>query len=260
MHRKAVIPAWLGGKMYKGKRVSVVIPCHNEEVGIRITVADMPALVDEVVVVDNNCSDTTAEVARALGAHVVKEVRKGYGAAYKAGLNHATGDIIVTMDGDGTYPRSFIPVLLEIMFEEDWDFITCDRTGHREKGAGTFVRILGNSVLNWTMALLYWVRLRDSQSGMWIFKRSILPQFNIVSDGMAFSEELKIEAFTKRHLRCTELPIYYRARIGESKLNVWKDGTYNLLFMFRKRFGLVGRSDARPFSSMGAPVTPDDAR
>lgn len=70
------------------------------------------------------------------------------------------------------------------------------------------------------MTLLFWVHLRDSQSGMWMFKRSILPRFNIVSDGMAFSEELKIEAFTKRDLRCTELPIYYRARIGESKLNV----------------------------------------
>ncbi len=247
--------------MYKGKRVSVVIPCHNEEVGIKITIADMPAQVDEVIVVDNNCNDATAEVARALGARVVKESRKGYGAAYKAGLNQATGDIIVTMDGDGTYPRSFIPVLLEIMFEEDWDFITCDRTGHREKGAGTFVRILGNSILNWTMTLLFWIRLRDSQSGMWMFKRSILPRFNIVSDGMAFSEELKIEAFTKRDLRCTELPIYYRARIGESKLNVWKDGTYNLFFMFRKRFGLAGPADARPFASLAqSAATTDDAK
>lgn len=132
--------------MYKGKRVSVVIPCHNEEIGIRTTLADMPSLVDEVIVVDNNCSDRTADVALDMGARVVIETRKGYGAAYKAGLNQATGDIMVTMDGDGTYPRSFIPVLLEIMLEEDWDFITCDRTGHREKGAGTFVRILGNSI------------------------------------------------------------------------------------------------------------------
>lgn len=225
--------------MYKGKSVSVVIPCHNEEEGIQVTLADMPPLVDEVVVVDNNCSDNTAAVARALGARVVTETRKGYGAAYKAGMNAATGDIIVTMDGDATYPRSFIPVLLEIMLEEDWDFITCDRTGHREKGAGTFVRILGNSVLNWTMTVLFLVRLRDSQSGMWVFKRAILPRLAIVSDGMAFSEELKIEAFTKRDLRCTELPIYYRARVGESKLNVWKDGFYNLFFMVRKRFGLL---------------------
>lgn len=235
--------------MYKGKSVSVVIPCHNEEEGIQATLVDMPPLVDEVVVVDNNCTDNTAAVARSMGARVVAESRKGYGAAYKAGMNAATGDIIVTMDGDATYPRSFIPVLLEIMLEEDWDFITCDRTGHREKGAGTFLRILGNSALNWTMALLFFIRLRDSQTGMWVFKRSILPRLTIVSDGMAFSEELKIEAFTKRDLRCTELPIYYRARVGESKLNVWKDGFYNLFFLFRKRFGLLPLANARPFSA-----------
>jgi dolichol-phosphate hexosyltransferase len=245
--------------VYKGKRISVVIPCHNEEAGIKITVADMPALVDEVVVVDNNCSDATSDVAQAMGARVVHESRKGYGAAYKAGLNSATGDIIVTMDGDGTYPRSFIPVLLEIMLEEDWDFITCDRTGHREKGAGTIIRILGNSILNWAMTLLFWVRLRDSQSGMWMFKRSILPRLSIVSDGMAFSEELKIEAFGKRDLRCTELPIYYRARVGESKLNVWKDGTYNLLFMFKKRLGLAGPANERPFAAL-APNTSDERK
>ena len=75
--------------MYKGKRVSVVIPCHNEEEGIRITLSDMPrALVDEVVVVDNNCSDNTSEVALSLGARVVTETRKGYGAAYKAGSRY----------------------------------------------------------------------------------------------------------------------------------------------------------------------------
>ncbi len=241
--------------MYKGKSISVVIPCHNEEEGIRITLGDMPQMVDEVIVVDNNCSDNTAEVAHSLGAVVVTEERKGYGAAYKAGFKAATGDIIVTMDGDGTYPRSFIPVLLEIMDEEDWDFITCDRTGHREKGAGTFVRILGNTVLNWTMLILFLVRLRDSQTGMWVFKRSILPRFAIVSDGMAFSEELKIEAFTRRDLRCTELPIYYRARIGESKLNVWKDGFYNLFFMFRKRFGLLKSANERPFAALAGKPT-----
>lgn len=236
--------------MYKGKRIGVVIPCHNEEDGIRVTLADMPELVDEVVVVDNNCTDRTAEVAASLGAVIVQERRKGYGAAYKAGLGQSTADVIITMDGDGTYPRSFIPVILEIMFEEDWDFITCDRTGHREKGAGTWLRIMGNSALNWAMFALFFVSLRDSQSGMWVFKRSILPRFTIVSDGMSFSEELKVEAFTARDLRCTELPIYYRARIGESKLNVWKDGFNNLLFLFKKRFGLARGPHARPFAAL----------
>lgn len=236
-----------GGKVYKGQSISVVIPCHNEEEGIAITLADMPPLVDEVVVIDNNCTDRTAEVAARYKALVVCETRKGYGAAYKAGLRKASGDVIIAMDGDATYPRSFITVLLEIMLEEDWDFITCDRTGHREKGAGTLLRILGNSILNWTMFALYFIHLRDSQSGMWVFKRRILPRLNLTSDGMSFSEELKIEAFGKKNLRCTELPIYYRARVGESKLNMWKDGFTNFVFLFRKRIGLVDTANARPF-------------
>jgi len=224
--------------MHKGHTVSVVIPCYNEEDGIRVTLADMPDLVDEVIVVDNNCTDRTAEVAAAMGAKVIVESKPGYGAAYKAGFGAATGDIIITMDGDATYPRSFIPVLLEVMIEEDLDFITCDRTGHKSEEANSFLRVLGNFVLNLAMFVLYFVWLTDSQSGMWVFRRSILPKLRLTSDGMSLSEEIKIEAFRHKDVKAHELPIYYRERIGESKLNLWKDGFANLVFLFKKRFGI----------------------
>jgi glycosyltransferase involved in cell wall biosynthesis len=223
--------------MHRDYTVSVVIPCYNEEEGIQVTLADMPDAVDEVIVVDNNCTDRTAEVAAAMGAKVVCESKPGYGAAYKAGFRAAGGDIIVTMDGDATYPRAFIPVLLDVLIEENLDFISCDRTGHKADEANSFLRVLGNFVLNLTMFGLFFVWLKDSQSGMWVFRRSILPQLELTSDEMAFSEELKIEAFSKRNLRARELPIYYKARIGESKLNLWRDGFANLLFLFRKRLG-----------------------
>ncbi len=221
--------------MYEGHTVSVVIPCYNEEDGIRVTLADMPDLVDEIIVVDNNCTDRTAEVAAAMGAKVVVETEAGYGAAYRAGFRAASGDIIVTMDGDATYPRSFIAVLLDVMLEEDLDFISCDRTGHKAEEANSPLRVLGNFILDVTMFALFFIWLKDSQSGMWIFKRSILSQFNLFSDQMSFSEELKIEAFTKKNLRARELPIYYKARIGESKLRLWRDGFSNLIFLFKKR-------------------------
>jgi len=221
--------------MYKGHTVSVVIPCYNEEDGIRVTLADMPDLVDEVIVVDNNCTDRTAEVATAMGAKVVVEPKSGYGAAYKAGFRAASGDIIVTMDGDATYPRSFIPVLLDVMIEEDLDFISCDRTGYKAEEANSFLRVLGNFVLDLAMFVLFFIWLKDSQSGMWVFKRSLLSQFNLTSDQMSFSEELKIEAFTRKDIKARELPIYYKARIGESKLRLWHDGFSNLIFLFKKR-------------------------
>ncbi|MBM4428739.1 MAG: glycosyltransferase family 2 protein [Chloroflexi bacterium] len=221
--------------MHKDHSISVVIPCYNEEEGIRVTLADMPSVVDEVIVVDNNCSDRTAEVATAMGARVVAEARPGYGAAYKAGFAAATGDVIVCMDGDATYPRGFIPVVVEVLIDEQLDFITCDRTGHKSEEANSFLRVLGNLILNLAVFALYGVRLRDSQSGMWVFRRSILPQLRLTSDGMAFSEELKIEAFRHKNVKAAELPIYYRERVGQSKLNLWKDGFANLAFLFGKR-------------------------
>lgn len=226
--------------MYKGRTVSLVIPCYNEEAGIAITLSDVPSVVDEIVVVDNNSSDRTAEVARSLGAVVVHESKQGYGAAYKRGFRAATGEIIVTMDGDGTYPRSFIPVLLDVLLEEDLDFITTDRTGHKSKGSGTALRVFGNWVLSMALTLLFGRYISDSQSGMWVFKRSILPMLELVSDGMSFSEEIKVEAFINPKIRAQEVPIYYRARVGESKLNVWKDGLRNLLFLLRKRWLTLG--------------------
>jgi len=222
--------------MYKEHTISVVIPCYNEEEGIRVTLADMPSMVDEVIVVDNNCTDRTSEVATAMGAKVVKEPKPGYGAAYKTGFRAASGDIIVAMDGDATYPRGFIPLLSEVLVDEGLDFVTCDRTGHKAEEANSFLRVLGNLILNMAMFALYFVWLKDSQSGMWVFRRAILPKLNLTSDGMALSEELKIEAFRHKELKCRELPIYYRERVGESKLNLWKDGFANLVFLFRKRF------------------------
>ncbi len=226
--------------MHKGHTISVVIPCYNEEEGIRVTLADMPDLVDEVVVVDNNCTDGTAKVAAAMGAKVVAETKPGYGAAYKAGFRAASGDIIVTMDGDGTYPRSFIPILVEVLIDEEIDFITCDRTGHKSEQANSFLRVMGNFILNVAMFALYFLWLSDSQSGMWVFRRAILPKLALTSDSMSFSEELKVEAFRHPEVKAAELPIYYRERIGESKLNLWRDGFANLLFLFRKRFGGSG--------------------
>ncbi len=227
--------------MYKNHRISLVLPCYNEERGLPEVFRDLDLkIVDEVIAVDNNSTDRTAEVARRLGARVIRESTQGYGAAYKTGLRAATGDIIVTMDADGTYPRNFIPILLDVLIDEGFDFITCDRTGHKDKPSNR-LRVLGNDVLNFFILLLFWFRVRDSQSGMWVFRRGVLEHLNLTSDGMAFSEEIKLEAMSKPNLiRAIELPVYYKERHGVSKLHIWRDGFYNLFFLFRKRLGLLG--------------------
>ena len=100
--------------VYKDRRITIVIPCLNEEKGIVEVLSGMPSFVDEVLVVDNDSTDRTAELAGSLGARVIHEKIRGYGRAYKTGLFQAQGDIIVTLDGDHSYPVDAISYLLEV--------------------------------------------------------------------------------------------------------------------------------------------------
>src|SRR6266850_4617657 len=224
--------------MHRDLTISVVIPCYNEEDGIREALGRMPKAVDEFVVVDNNCTDRTAEVATSLGARVVAEKTPGYGAAYKAGMRAATSDLIVTLDGDGTYPPEEIPRLVDQLVDRGWDFLSASRFPLVDPEAMHLTNRLGNGVLTVAAAVLFFKPIRDSQSGMWVFRRSALERLKLTSDGMAFSEEIKLEAVL-RGLRFGEGHIPYGARIGEVKLQKWRDGWNNLAFLVRKRFGAV---------------------
>lgn len=200
----------------------------------------MPAFVDEVVVVDNGSTDRTADVAAAYGAKVIREDVRGYGRAYKRGFSVATGDVIVTLDGDQSYPPDAISYLLEAFLHLEADFLNASRFPVRDRRAMSLKHKLGNLVLSITMSLLFFRWVRDSQSGMWVFRRSILERMKLESDGMAFSEEIKIEALLDPKTRFEELSILYSSRLGEIKLNPWRDGIQNLLFLMKKRFARGG--------------------
>jgi len=225
--------------MHRGLKISVVIPCYNEEDGIRSVIESMPSYVDEIVVVDNNSTDRTGEIARSLGAVVVFQPVKGYGAAYQAGLPAATGDVIATLDGDGTYPADEISILVDALEDRKLDFISGARFPLRNGDAMNFSNKVGNMVLTLTTMVLWFRPLRDSQSGMWVFRRSVLPKLRLTSNGMPLSEEIKIEAIEKLGRRFAEVGIDYRPRIGEVKLQKWRDGWLNLSFLFRKRLNQV---------------------
>jgi len=192
--------------------------------------------VDEVVVVDNNCTDRTAEVARSLGAKVVEQPVAGYGAAYKAGLAAASGDVIITLDGDGSYPPEEIPRLVSTLVDRGWKFLSGCRFPLTDPAAMRLSNRFGNWVLTAATALLFFKPIRDSQSGMWVFTRATLDQLRPTSDGMAFSEEIKLEALLKG-LSFGETHIPYGARVGTIKLRKWRDGFENLTFLVRKRLG-----------------------
>src|SRR6266699_1831929 len=223
--------------MYKGQSITVIIPCLNEEQGIERVLRAMPEFVDEVVVVDNNSTDRTSEVAASLGAKVVREEVRGYGRAYKRGFADATSDIVVTLDGDHSYPVDALSYLLEAFLHLNVDFLNASRFPVRDSRAMSFKNKFGNLVLSAVMSILFFRWVRDSQSGMWVFRRSILKDMRLESDGMSFSEEIKIEALKSSRIRFTEISILYSSRLGEIKLNPWRDGFYNLWFLVRKRFG-----------------------
>lgn len=222
--------------------VSIVIPALNEEAGIGKTIQAIPSRELErmgykvqIVVVDNGSEDKTGEIAKRAGARVVFEPRRGYGRAYKTGFASAAGDIIATADADLTYPVEEIPRLVQLLEKENLDFITTNRFAEMDKDAMSRRNRLGNSVLNLAMRLLFRIDIADSQSGMWVFRKSILDKVILRSDGMPLSEELKLEACYFAKGRWKELPIKYRARVGKIKLRAWRDGLRNLAYLMRKR-------------------------
>jgi glycosyltransferase involved in cell wall biosynthesis len=222
--------------MYKGSRITVVIPCLNEEEGIQKVLKDLPPFVDEVIVVDNNSTDRTAEVARAMSAIVVKETNRGYGRSYKKGFSCATGDIIVTLDGDHSYPVDALSYLLEAFLHCRVGFLSASRFPTLSPDAMSLKHKIGNRILSLAMSALFLHWVNDSQSGMWVFRRDVLSKMKLSSDGMAFSEEIKIEAIRNRHIGFREIFINYSQRVGEKKLQPWRDGLKNLSFLLKKRF------------------------
>lgn len=222
-------------------KISIIIPTINEEKAIGRVICEIPLSLlkkkydVEVLVIDGSSTDNTAKIAQSLGAKVINEERKGYGRAYKTGFEHATGDIIVTVDGDNTYPVSIIFELVEKLEAENLDFITTNRFKYMDKESVRNLHKIGNAILTYVTRTMFSVDIHDSQSGMWIFRKKILDRLSLTSDGMPFSEEIKIEAYTKG-LRCAEIPIRYRTRIGEVKLKSYKDGYKNIKFLLLKKF------------------------
>jgi len=222
--------------VYKDLSITVIIPCLDEEHGIARVLERMPAFVDQVIVVDNGSTDRTAEVAAGFGATVIREGVRGYGRAYKRGFEHATCDVIVTLDGDHSYPVDGVSYLLEAFIHLRADFLSASRFPVQDRRAMSWKHRLGNLILSLTTSILFLKWVRDSQSGMWVFARRILPLMKLESDGMAFSEEIKIEALRHSAIRFREIIINYSTRLGEIKLQPWRDGFRNLAFLFKKRF------------------------
>lgn len=222
--------------MYNDKKVSLIIPCYNEETGITRVLKTKPIFVDEVIVVDNNSTDKTSDVAKKYGATVVHEKKIGYGQAYIAGLPKASGDIIVTLDGDNSYPLFELEKMLLHMEKRHYDFVNGCRYPLIHKNVQPFINKITNYFMSWLIRVLFKINLKDSQSGMMVLKKGILEKIKIQNTGMGFSQEIKIKAFLHPEINCGEVHISYLKRIEKvkfKKIDAVKN-LYSILVLFRE--------------------------
>ncbi|AIU69532.1 dolichol-P-glucose synthetase [Thermococcus eurythermalis] len=220
-----------------GVEVSVILPTMNEEKAVAKIISQIKETLEqmgisyEIIVVDKS-SDRTPEIARNLGAKVVRQKRKGYGDAYLEGFAVAKGKYIVMMDADGSYDPRDIPKFLEMLKNEDVDFVMGTRLkGEIKPGAMPWLhRYVGNPLLTKILNLFFKAGISDAHCGFRAIKREALEKLPLKCRGMEFASEMVIEA-AKAGLRIAEVPITYYPRIGDSKLHSFRDGWRHLRLM-----------------------------
>ena len=226
--------------MIKGKTISLIIPCKNEEKALKKLLLQVPKYIDEVIVIDNNSSDKTRHVARQYGATVFIEKKHlngiGYGYAHKKGLLKAKGDIVITMDGDNTYPIKSVKKIITHLIKNNLDFISCNRFPLKNKQAISIIRRLGVFILNLEASLLYGYKVKDILSGMWILKKEIIPLLKLKEGGWNLSPEIKLAALKQPQISFSEFHIDHTYRYnGESKQKIWETGLDHLKYILKRR-------------------------
>lgn len=209
--------------MFKGKKISLVLPALNEAQNISRAIGKFQSLdyIDEVIVIDNNSTDGTGKIAQKAGAKVVRETRQGYGFALRRGMKEASGDYIILCEPDGTFIASDTRRLLSHI--KDYDMITGTRTHPKyytqNANMGPFLRF-GNIFVAKIIQTLYHTKpLSDCGCTFRILKRGLvkklLPKFTV--GGQHFLAELVVLTALLGGT-IFEIPINYRGRIGRSKI------------------------------------------
>ncbi len=221
--------------------LSIVLPALNEEktIGICVTKAlkGLKALVGrqgEVVVVDNGSSDKTAEIAKNLGARVVREEKRGYGNALTAGFRAAKGKYLIVVDADASYdPEEVIPIFF-MKLQEGYDFVIGNRfRGKIEKGAMPFLhRYLGTPVLTGLANLFFKTHIGDVNCGMRGITREAFEKMRLRVAGMEFATEQAVKAALLK-FKIAEVPcnVYKDKRQRKPHLRTWRDGWRHLRLM-----------------------------
>ena len=205
------------------KIIKVIIPAYNEEKSIIKVIQDIPSIVDEIIIVDNNSSDQTAKNAQEAGAKVLTEIKKGYGNACLKGISYVKSqthqtDIIVFLDGDfSDYPEELTKLIAPII-NDNIDFVIGARVSEfREKGSMTRPQIFGNWLATTLMSLLFNSKFTDLGPFRAIKCHKLLA-LKMEDKTYGWTVEMQLKAL-KNNYSYLEIPVKYRNRIGVSKVS-----------------------------------------
>ncbi|MBA4318282.1 MAG: glycosyl transferase [Flavobacterium sp.] len=221
------------------RKIVVAIPCYNEELAIDKVIADFKKEIPEaeILVVDNNSSDRTAEIAEKAGARVISEKKQGKGYAVQKIFDEFSGDILILVDGDDTYLASDAQGLLRLVVNDEADMAVGDRIHSKNNASFSNSHWLGNKFLTMSLNLIFGTRLRDMESGFRVIDKKFVESSALLAGGFGIEPELTIQALEKG-MRIKEIPISLLPRESgsHSKLNAVKDGTivlYTVISLFR---------------------------
>jgi len=210
--------------------VSVVIPALNEEEPIAGVVRECLAtkIPNEIIVVDNGSTDTTAKRAGTAGARVVSAPQRGYGRACAAGVRAVSpnSDIIVFLDGDGADCPESMSQLVDPILAGNFDFVIGSRTrGQRQPGSMNFQQVFAGRFAGWLMSILYGVRYTD-MSPFRAIRRDALEKLSMKEETYGWNLEMQMKA-ARSELRIQEIPVNHRCRAGGvSKVSGTFRGTF----------------------------------
>ena len=212
--------------------IDVIIPAFNEEASIGLVVNDLPReMIREIIVCDNNSTDRTAQVAASAGATVVREPRPGYGSACLRGMAHIAArppsehpGIVVFVDGDRSDFPAQLPELLAPIEQFGYDLVIGSRAlGKAETGSMTFPQVFGNWLATNLIRLFYGYEFTDLGPFRAI-RYPALVALQMNDPDFGWTVEMQVRA-AKAGLKCTEVPVGYRRRIGVSKISGTVRGT-----------------------------------
>ncbi|HUD06364.1 MAG TPA: glycosyltransferase family 2 protein [Candidatus Saccharimonadales bacterium] len=228
--------------VYRKKKISVILPCRNEGSHLPEVIKRIPAFVDEIIVVSNKSTDDTVKVAKKLGLKVYEDNRAingiGYGFAHITGIENATGDIIVGIDGDATYPIEKLASIINYIDENNLDFVSCNRYPMQDGSKISLKLKTGVKALNIETRLLYGIKVKDILSGMWVFKKEVKNQLKLTMGDWNLSPQIKINAALNPTVKYSEFSIVQHTRQGTTKQHYFVTGVSHLTWLFTNRLGI----------------------